>query len=126
VSQRKLSPSTVFHASRECVETSGDVIKIYYVLRAFCQETLVDSEYSPTEIVHCKRRWLRFPDRDRLFRERTCEITSTGETAAAADLCEILTHSLFASVTECSRSRGSLTRCGCFLICFRFGSRRID
>ena len=54
MSQRKLSPSTVFHASRECVETSGDVIKIGYVIRAFCQGTLVDLEHPPTEIVCSK------------------------------------------------------------------------
>jgi hypothetical protein len=54
VSQRRLSPSTAFHAGRECVETSGDVIKICYVIRALCQGTLVDSEHSPTEIVRGK------------------------------------------------------------------------
>jgi hypothetical protein len=39
----------------------------------------------------------RFTDGDHLLRVRTCELTSAGETAATANLCQILPNSLFSS-----------------------------
>jgi hypothetical protein len=52
----------------------------------------------------------RFPDRDHLFRVRTCELTSAGKTAAAPDLGEILTYSLFSfSHTTLNMHRKRLT-----------------
>jgi hypothetical protein len=57
----KVKPLDRFHAGRECVETSGDVIKICYVIRAFCQGILVDAEHSPREITRGKIKNRRRP-----------------------------------------------------------------
>ena len=42
-----------------------------------------------------QRSAFRFSDRDHLFRVGTCELAPAGETAAPANLREILTNSLF-------------------------------